>query len=102
MKMAQVLRPSADVIFRELDGEAVLLDLASGRYFGLNAVGTRAWTLLAAGTALDAAVAALAAEFDAPAAEITADVNALVSDLVARGLLVAAAPPDATSPPRGA
>ena len=95
MTMPQVLHASDDVIFRELDGEAVLLDLASGRYFGLNVVGTRTWTLLTAGTALDAVVAALAAEFDAPAAEIAADVSGLVADLLARGLLVAAAPPGA-------
>jgi hypothetical protein len=91
--MAEAFQISADVIFRELDGEAVLLDLASGRYFGLNAVGTRTWALLAAGTSLADATAALAAEFDAPAAEIAADVKSLVSDLLARGLLVAAAPP---------
>ena len=34
------------VLFRDLDGEAVLLDTVSGRYFGLNEVGTRMWALL--------------------------------------------------------
>ena len=90
--MAEGLQVSADVIFRELDGEAVLLDLASGRYFGLNAVATRTWTLLAAGAGLDDVTAVLTAEFDAPAAEIAADVRSLVSELLARGLLVAARP----------
>jgi hypothetical protein len=85
-------RPSPDVVVREIDGEAVLLDLASGRYFGLNAVGTRAWTALAAGGSVDEAVAAVAAEFDAPDAEIAADIAALVSELLARGLLTPAAP----------
>jgi hypothetical protein len=35
-----------DTVFRELDGEAVILDLSSGAYFGLNAVGTRIWQLI--------------------------------------------------------
>ena len=81
------LHVSADVVYREIDGEAVLLDLGSGRYFGLNAVGTRAWAVLAGGGSVDDAIAAIAAEFDAPDAEIAGDVRALVSDLVARGLL---------------
>ena len=35
-----------DVIFRELDGEAILLNLATGMYFGLDQVGTRLWALI--------------------------------------------------------
>ena len=37
---------SPDVVFRDLDGEAVILDLVSGTYFGLNEVGTRVWRLV--------------------------------------------------------
>ena len=39
-----VVNPS--VVFREMDGEGVLLNLDSGVYFGLDAVGMRIWTLL--------------------------------------------------------
>jgi len=35
-----------DVLMRELDGEAVILDLKSETYFGLDDVGTRIWTHL--------------------------------------------------------
>ena len=35
-----------DVIFRDLDGEAVVLQLDTGFYFGLDAVGTRMWQLM--------------------------------------------------------
>ena len=93
---AVILRPSPDVIFRELEGEAVLLDLASGRYFGLNAVGTRIWMLLESGSTAADAAAALAAEFEADADRIARDVDELVGELRARGLLVA--PPDADIP----
>ena len=37
---------SGDVVHRLIQGEAVLLDLASGRYFGLNATGAALWELL--------------------------------------------------------
>ena len=87
MAGARVLRVSPDVVMREIDGEAVVLDLASGHYFGLNPVATRVWAVLAAGASVDDAIATITAEFDAPEAAIAADVRALVSDLVARGLL---------------
>ena len=32
---------SEDAVFRELDGEAVILNLDTGIYFGLNRTGTR-------------------------------------------------------------
>ena len=82
-------RPSPDVIFRDLNGEAVLLDFGTGRYFGLNPVGTRIWTLLTEGSTVSAIVDILAAEFDAPAAEIAADVEVLLSELSSRGLVIA-------------
>ena len=37
---------SKDAVCRDLDGEAVILDLSAGIYFGLNAVGTRMWQLI--------------------------------------------------------
>ena len=38
-----VFVPAPDVVVRDLDGEAVVLDLATGTYFGLNDAGTRIW-----------------------------------------------------------
>lgn len=83
------VRLSADVIFRELDGEAVLLDFASGRYYGLNAVGTRVWTLLAAGQTVDSAIGVVVTEFDALEDQVARDVEVLVAELLSRGLLIA-------------
>lgn len=88
MSRFSTVRLSADVIFRELDGEAVLLDFASGRYFGLNAVGTRVWTLLAAGESVDAAIDAVTREFDASEDQVARDVEELINELVSRGLLI--------------
>jgi Coenzyme PQQ synthesis protein D (PqqD) len=41
-----VLSPSRDVTWTLLDGEAVLLDLESGRYFTLNRTATVLWQML--------------------------------------------------------
>lgn len=82
-----VLRHRPGVLFRDLAGEAVLLDPEAGTYFGLNEVGTRAWNLLGgAGTTLAAVHAALSAEYDAPPDRIWDDLLALVRDLLAHRL----------------
>ena len=43
---------SEDVVSRDLEGEAVILNLDSGTYFGLDRVGTRIWSLLQEGGSL--------------------------------------------------
>ena len=91
-------RPSPDVIFRDLEGEAVLLDLASGRYFGLNPVATRIWVQLNDGTSVDGVIAAIIEEFDGDPDEIARDVAALVEELASRGLLVTGSAPPSGAP----
>lgn len=43
---AQVVCRADDKISTELDGETVILDLATGTYSGLDLVGTTIWNLL--------------------------------------------------------
>lgn len=76
-----------EVLSRVLDGEAVLLDLAGGRYFGANEVGSFAWERIVEGTTLAELVARVTAEFeiDEPTAE--ADLRRFVVDLLDRGLV---------------
>jgi hypothetical protein len=77
------------VVFRELDGEAVVLNIDSGIYFGLDDVGTRMWMLMAELQTLAAVRDALAAEFDAPADQLARDLLAFVEQLQAKGLVTA-------------
>ena len=88
MQRDALLRFSPDVIFRELAGESVVLDLASGRYFGLNAVGTRVWQLIGQGETVDGLLRAVTSEYDADASTIERDVLALLDDLEQRGLVL--------------
>lgn len=77
-----------DVLSRSLDGEAVILNLASGTYFGLNEVGTRIWELIVAGTTYGALRAALLDEFEVPAETLARDLAELIDSLRSRGLVV--------------
>jgi hypothetical protein len=81
------VRFADDVVFRELDGEAVLLDLDSGTYFGLDAVGTRIWLFCRERGSLRSVWEAMQEEFDAPADVLEADLLAFVDELSSRGLL---------------
>ncbi len=82
---------SKQVMSRVLDGDAVLLDLGSGKYFGLNLVGTHIWQALEAGATVAELHAAVLADFDVDAATARAELEALLGDLLARGLILAPA-----------
>lgn len=86
--MTELLRVSDDVVFRELDGEAVILNLDSGTYFGLDEVGTRFWQLIEKDGRIDLALATLETEYEVAADVLRADVDRLVSMLVEKGLMV--------------
>ncbi|WP_169053621.1 PqqD family protein [Alteraurantiacibacter aquimixticola] len=82
MKASDILTASEDAIAREVGGELVLMHLASGTYFGLNAVGARIWQLLEAGEqSLAGLCRTIVTEFDAPADVIEHDIAALAGDL---------------------
>jgi hypothetical protein len=77
-------------IFRELDGEAVLLNLDTGIYFGLDEVGTRMWQLIERHSRLDAVRDAIVGEFDVDAPTAERDLLALAESLRAKGLVTVA------------
>jgi Coenzyme PQQ synthesis protein D (PqqD) len=79
---------SPDVVFRDLEGEAVILDLSSGTYFGLNEVGTRVWRLVDEGRDSSQIVEIVAAEYAADRETIARDVERLLDDLRSRRLIV--------------
>ena len=85
--LTQIVRVPDDVLFRELQGEAVILSLSSSTYYGLDAVGTRIWQLCEAHGLLQAVFDAMQREFDAPGEMLEADLLTFVDDLLARGLL---------------
>ena len=81
------IQVSGDVVTRNLAGEAVLLDLASGTYFGLDEVGTRIWQLLGEHGSAEPVVAALLDEYDVDEARIRADLDRLIGELHGKGLV---------------
>jgi len=81
------VRPARDVVFRELGGEMVLLNLKSGVYFGLNETGTQMWTLLVELKSARRVVDALEQEYAASRTELESDLQALLRALREKGLV---------------
>jgi hypothetical protein len=81
------VRHADRVLSQTLAGEAVLLDLNTEQYFGLNALGTRIWGLIGEVGDIQPIFEALVAEYDAPADVIAADLRELVAQLVHDGLV---------------
>jgi hypothetical protein len=77
-----------DTVFRELDGEAVILQLDAGVYFGLDPVGTRLWQLIEAHGGLRPAFDAAILEFDVEPDVLERDLLRLVSELAEKRLVV--------------
>jgi hypothetical protein len=75
------------VVAQEVEGEAVILDLGSGRYFGLDVTGTRIWQLLGEGKSRETVLRAMLAEFDVDEERLRRDLEALLAELLARGLV---------------
>jgi len=81
------LRVADNVVFRSLADESVLLNLDTGTYFGLDAVGTRLWNLVAEHGSTSLAIDTLLAEYDVDAPRLQNDVTALIDQLLAKRLL---------------
>ena len=79
--------PSEDVMFQDVGGEAVLLNLASERYFGLDPVGTCIWKLLVEDPRLQPAYVRLCAKFEVEPARLESDLLDLVGQLAEAGLV---------------
>jgi Coenzyme PQQ synthesis protein D (PqqD) len=76
-----------DVVSRELEGEAVILNLESGTYFGLDQVGTRIWSLLQEDGSLRRTFDAIHQEYDVAQEILERDILRLVEELRAKGLV---------------
>ena len=95
--LAQCATHSPDVLFQELDGEAVLLDLKSEQYFGLDEVGTRIWQLMEESGELDTVYQTLLTEYEVSAEQLQSDLISFVNNLSEAGLITVSANDDAAA-----
>jgi hypothetical protein len=78
----------ADLDWREVEGELVALDLRESRYMAVNRTGQVLWAALAEGASREELIDRLVETFDIERERAAADVDAFITELESRGLLV--------------
>jgi len=80
------LTVSDSVVDAVLGDEAILLNVASGMYFGLDPVGTRIWELLVEGAGKQEILGRVLDEYDVEPERARTDVEAFIQALASKGL----------------
>jgi hypothetical protein len=86
MQSPQKVFPSQEALFRVMENEAVVLDLASASYYGLNEVGMRFWQLLEKDPSFDNAHEALLQEYEVEPDRLRSDLATISQQLADAGL----------------
>lgn len=76
-----------DQISCDLAGEAAILNVKSGIYYGLDPVGARIWTLMQQPRAVAEIQNAITGEYDVEPSQCARDLRALLEKLLAEGLI---------------
>ncbi len=83
-----VVSKNQDVIWREVDGETVLLNPETGRYFGLNRVACSFWNKVDGKTSLEEIIDQLLLEYEVEREVLSQDIRELVAALTEYQLLL--------------
>jgi hypothetical protein len=78
-----------DVLWQEVEGQVVLLNIRSGEFHQLDEVGSRMWLLMAESRRLDTVTERLLAIYAVDDRALSRDLAEFISRLVDRGLLAA-------------
>jgi hypothetical protein len=81
------VRVPEHVLMRVVDGELVVLNLDNEHYYGLDEVGTAMWEALTTAPTVRDAIQQLLATYDVDEETLARDVEGLLEDLSARGLV---------------
>jgi hypothetical protein len=90
MNLSDKVSIPPQVMARTVGDETVILDLASGTYFGLDPVGARIWALMGEGQTLAEICATMLEEYEVEREQLEVDVLRLAAELAERGLVAPA------------
>ena len=80
------------VAAKVIDGEAILINLSSGMYYSMGATGGLIWALIEQGASVDEIAVLIADRLGEEIETVTADVTALVSELLSEELVIPGSP----------
>ena len=80
-------KTSTKYLYSEIDSEAVILDVNSGTYFGLNEVSKSVWQILQTPASQKQVIEKILAEYEVTEEEATSDVESLLKEMLGVGLV---------------
>ncbi len=80
----------ADILFRQVEDEAVLLHVPSGTYYGLSTTGILLWEAIQNKQPLTSVADAIVAEYEVEKSQVLEDLQMLLQNLLDNGLVVKA------------
>ena len=89
MNLSDKVAIPTQVMARTVGDETVILDLASGTYYGLDPVGARMWQLMADGQTLAAICDTMLDEYEVAREALEGDILRLTEELHVKGLVLA-------------
>jgi len=87
MQTNDIFQKCEDVISKKMDDEMVLVNLKSEIIYTLNETGAKFWELIEEGKSFGQIITELQAEYNITKEELTTELEAIVSQLVERGLI---------------
>lgn len=87
MKLSDKIEISGDVATRQIGEETTLVDISQGTRFGLSPVAAHFWQLLEGGNTPAQARDVMLGEYDVDPGELDHDLEALLDELAAKGLV---------------
>lgn len=85
--LASIVVRSSEQVSGDIDAQAVLLSIDTGKYYSMNEMGTRIWARIETPVQVDALVEELLAQFDVQRAVCEAEVLAFLARLQTERLL---------------
>jgi hypothetical protein len=82
-----VYSTNPNAMHETIDGETIVIHLATGTYYSLRGSGSVIWNAIASGTTRDLIVAGLEGAYEAPPGEIATATDAFLSELEAEQLI---------------
>lgn len=86
LELSQKVTRHEDMISAEIGGEAVMMSIEKGAYFGLNPIATRIWDLIEQPQSIAGLIAVITEEYDVSEEQCAADVKEFVADMITRGI----------------
>lgn len=86
IELSQKIIRHNDMLSAEIGGEAIMMSIEKGAYFGLNPIATRIWDLIDQPKSIAELIEVISTEYEVSDEQCSADVQEFVADMLARGI----------------